>query len=98
MSNAKKFKKLSWNSAVKERTVLFWLLSRKDLSPSIFRDDAGLCIFCQRLLVKIERLNQELSSAMAEAEFKINQLCIACKYEFYMYFGVLVFQANAYCL
>jgi len=78
-SNARKFKRLFGNSAVKERGVLYWLFAKKNLPLSVFKSDACLCIFCQRLTLKIDRLQQELSTAISEAELKIEQLGVTCK-------------------
>ena len=78
-SNAKKFKRLFGSSAVKERGRLYWLFSKKNLPVSVFKSNACLCIFCQRLALRIDKLQEELSAAISEAELKIEQLCITSK-------------------
>ena len=77
-SNARKIKKVFGNNAVKERNVLLWLFANKNV-PLFLQSDAYLCIFCQRLVLRIDRLQQELSAAVAEADLKIEQLVRTCK-------------------
>ena len=77
--NKKKFKKLFGANSSKERLVLTTLLTNKNL-PMSFDDNAVLCIFCQRLLLKVHRLDQELNATINEVGLKIEQLYHACEW------------------
>ena len=78
-SNKKKVKKLFGANSSKERLVLTTLLTNKNL-PMSFDDNAVLCIFCQRLLLKVHRLDQELNATINEVGLKIEQLYHACEW------------------
>ena len=73
MSNQKKFKKLHGKSALVELIVLNALLSRQNLDIT-FGHDAVICIFCQRMLLKVQRIQNELNTAISAAYEKINRL------------------------
>ena len=73
MSNQKKFKKLHGKSASVELIVLNALLSRQNLDIT-FGHDAVICIFCQRMLLKVQRIQNELNTAISAAYEKINRL------------------------
>ena len=72
MSN-QKFKKLHGKSASVELIVLNALLSRQNLDIT-FGHDAVICIFCQRMLLKVQRIQNELNTAISAAYEKINRL------------------------
>ena len=76
-SNRRKLKKLFGDSFSTERSILQALLAKKDSFFS-FHSDAVVCIFCQRALSKIHRLEQELKRAVSEVDVKLEQLCQAC--------------------
>ena len=78
-SNKKKVKKLFGANSSKERLVLTTLLTNKNLPVSL-DDNAVLCIFCQRLLLKVHRLDQELNATINEVGLKIEQLYHACEW------------------
>lgn len=48
---------------------------------SVFKSDAHVCVFCQRLLKSIDRLQQDLYTSLVKAESIIQQLSIACEFK-----------------
>ena len=66
----KKVKKLFGANSSKERLVLMTLLTNKNL-PMSFDDNPVLCIFCQRLLLKVHRLEEELNATINKVGLKI---------------------------
>ena len=77
-ANAKKLKKLFGNNAEVERGVLYAILIRAGINIQ-FQDAALLCIFCQRLLLKVRRLEYDLNTAILSVSDKLKQLYSACK-------------------
>ena len=73
MSNQKKFKKLHGKNSSVELIVLNALLSRQNLDIT-FGHDAVICIFCQRMLLKVQRIQNELNTAISAVYEKINRL------------------------
>ena len=78
-SNGKKLKKLFGDSFLTERAILQSLLTRRNSFIS-FDSNAVVCIFCQRALSKIHRLEKELEHAVAAVYVKLEKLCQACIY------------------
>ena len=78
-SNTRKIKRVFGVAAVKERNALCWLFAKKNVPWPVLKDNAYLCIFCQRLALRIDRVQQELSAAVSEAELKIEHLVMTCK-------------------
>ena len=79
-SNKKKVKKLFGANSSKERLILTTSLTNKNL-PVSFDDNAVLYIFCcQRLMLKVHQLDQELNATINEVGLKIEQLYHACEW------------------
>ena len=82
-NSEKEQKVLSWLLSSKGKTVSSECFSNHvytfatGISFSIFKYDARLCIFCQRLLNSIDRLQHELCSAVLKAESNVQQLYLA---------------------
>ena len=77
LSNGKKLKKLFGDSFLTERAILQALLAKRNFFVS-FDSNAVVCIFCQRAVSKIHRLEKELERAMAAVYEKLEKLCQAC--------------------
>ena len=76
-SNRKKLKKLFGDSFSSERLILQALLIKRNASIS-FQSNDVVCIFCQRALSKIHRLDEEMKHAISEVDVKLEKLCQAC--------------------
>ena len=76
-SNKRKLKKLFGDSFSTERLILQALLVKRN-SPISFHSNDVVCIFCQRALSKIHRLDEELKHAIFEVDAKLEKLCQAC--------------------
>ena len=75
----KRRKSLYGNSCFTERLVLQNVLARRQLRLNSSRDlnnpDAFLCLLCQRQLLKVKKLEEEIKSTVAELDLKINLHC-----------------------
>ena len=72
-----------------ERVVLEKILAYRHLKLNSFVElkspDAVLCLTCQRKLVKVKKLEEDINSAVQEINSKVNLLhycgqCILCSY------------------
>ena len=70
-SNVLEILKCLYVMQLKNMCYMQWVYANKNV-PLFLNNDAYLCIFCQTC-AKINRLQQELSAVVAEAEFKIEQ-------------------------
>ena len=76
-SNRKKLKKLFGDSFSSECLILQAILIKRNASIS-FQSNDVVCIFCQRALSKIHRLDEEMKHAISEVDVKLEKLCQAC--------------------